>query len=82
MKKLKAFRVACMAELSREQMALVQGGANEFLTGKCTSANKGAKCYISVPGGVETGTCGSYSVTYTYPGGNTMTYTTYTCLKD
>ncbi len=81
MKKLKAFRVARMAELSREQMALVQGGVNEFLTGKCTSANVGKKCYISVPGGVETGICGSYTVTYSTPEvESSVTY--YTCIKN
>ncbi len=80
MKKVKPFRVARMAELSREQMALVQGGVNEFLTGECTSANVGAKCYISVPGGVETGTCGSYTFTISTPK-EVTSVTYYTCIK-
>ncbi len=82
MRKVKAFSVTRMSELSREQMALVQGGAiNEFLTGECTSANKDQKCYISVPGGVVTGKCGSYTVTYSSPKEETST-TYYTCIKD
>ncbi len=81
MKKLKPFSVARMAELSREQMALVQGGANEFLTGQCTTLTEGAKCYISVSGGVQTGKCGFYYVTYTTPEVSVQ-YAYPTCIKD
>ncbi len=82
MRKVTAFSVTRMSELSREQMALVQGGAiNEFLTGECTSANEGQKCYISVPGGVVTGKCGYYTVTYSSPSQYSST-TYYTCIKD
>ena len=81
MKKVKPFRVARMAELSREQMALVQGGANEFLIGECTTTTEGKKCYVSVSGGFEKGTCGFYYVTYSSAEVN-VRYAYPTCIKD
>ncbi len=81
MKKLKPFSVARMAELSREQMALVQGGANEFLIGECTTLNEGTKCYINVTGGVLTGRCGFYYETYTTPEIE-IRYAYPACIKD
>lgn len=60
MKKLKAFAVKDMASLSREEMALINGG--EFYSFTCLS--EGQPCAVAVSGGVNTGTCKWY---YTSP---------------
>lgn len=53
MKKLKPFSVKSMASLSREEMALINGG--EFLSYYCYY--EGQKCVVEADGGVNTGTC-------------------------
>lgn len=53
MKKLKSFSVTNMSALSREEMALINGG--EFIPFKCTS--EGQTCAVEFTDGVNTGTC-------------------------
>lgn len=56
MKKLKAFTVKNMSSLSREEMAVINGG--EFYSFSCQF--EGQACAVEVPGGVNTGTCKWY----------------------
>lgn len=56
MKKLKNFSVTNMSALSREEMALINGG--EFIPFECTS--EGQACAVDVSGGVLKGMCKWY----------------------
>lgn len=81
MRKLKPFTIHCMTPLSREEMVKINGG--EFLIGTCTLESVGERCFISAEGGVHTGTCSFYTVTYTEAGGaSTYIYKYPFCKKD
>lgn len=66
MKKLKAFTVKNMSSLSREEMALINGG--EFYSFTCYF--EGQSCAVKVSGGINTGTCKWY---YTSPNTQVLT---------